>query len=230
LAEATLTDENGVGPRLAAVEWGDTDLSTVDWLHIKQLDDEYVAFQEKGEHGEQKDALTQLKAFKTALKGYRQLALRLRTQSLSEEAAHFSYRAHILHRQVLRHQAAIKQDVGKPGQGIISWLSQLSKYLFSFLLDLTTGYGYKPWRSIIAYLLVIIVFALGYTAFDHFSFLPNALVFSLTAFHGRGFFPEQVATSASTFPNMLLTAGEAIVGLLMEISFIVVFAKRFLEQ
>jgi uncharacterized protein YjbI with pentapeptide repeats len=222
LTEAILADENGVGPRLAAVRWGNTDLSAVDWLQIKQLDDEYVAYHEKGEH----DALTQLQAFKKAVKAYRQLALALRTQGLYEEAAYFSYRAHVLHREVLRRQVVFKQDAGKQGRATASWFLQLGKYLFSFFLDLTTGYGYKPWRSIITYFLVIITFALAHSAFDHVSFLPNALVLSLTGFHGRGFFPGQNGAIAS----MVLIALEATVGLLIEISYIVVFTKRFLEQ
>jgi uncharacterized protein YjbI with pentapeptide repeats len=223
LAEAILADEHGTGPRLAAVQWGSFDLSVVDWLQIKQLDDEYVAYQEAGAP---KNALAQSNALKQAARAYRQLALALRTQGLTEEAAYFSYQAHALSREALRRRVTFKQDAGKQKRAIGSWFLQLGNYLFSSFLDLATGYGYKPWRGIIAYLLIVIVFALAYSAFDHISLLPDALVLSLTGFHGRGFFPSQSGGSAF----MVLIALEAIVGLLIEISYIVVFTKRFLEQ
>jgi uncharacterized protein YjbI with pentapeptide repeats len=228
-AEAILADENGIGPRLAAVQWGKVDLSTVDWSQIKQLDDEYIAYEEREVHGEQQDALTRLDRFKQAFRAYRQLALALRAQGLYEEAAYFSYRAHVLQLEVLRRQIGLKRDAkkrGRGGQSGSSWFWQLSKYLSSLFLYLTTGYGYKPWRSVITYLLIIIIFALAYSAFDHVVLLPNALILSLTGFHGRGFF----ATGAVIGTPEILLALETVVGLLVEICYIVVFTKRFLEQ
>jgi len=56
-------------------------------------------------------------------------------------------------------------------------------------------------------------------------FSPDgALVFSLTSFHGRGFFPgglrlEDVITKLAAF--------EAAIGLLIEVSFIATFTQRF---
>ncbi|GHO91090.1 hypothetical protein KSF_011380 [Reticulibacter mediterranei] len=226
-AEAVLVDENGIGPRLAAVQWGKIDLSTVDWSQVKQLDDEHVAYEEKEEHGEQKDALTRLNMFKQAVRAYRQLALALKEQGLYEEAAYFSYRAHVLQCEVLRRQIGLKRDAKKRGdQSGSSWFWQLSKYLSSLFLHLATGYGYKPWRSVITYLLIIIVFALAYAVFDHVALLPNALVLSLAGFHGRGFFAAGAVVGASE----ILLVLEAVVGLLIEICYIVVFTRRFLEQ
>jgi uncharacterized protein YjbI with pentapeptide repeats len=218
LSEAILADENGTGPRLAAVQWGSIDLSVVDWSQIKQLDDEHVAYQREGSPN---DVTIQLQAFKKAIRAYRQLALSLRNRGLAEEAAYFSYQAYALYRGALRHQVA-----GKQARSLGSRSVQLGRYLFASFLDLATGYGYKPWRSIIAYLLVVIVFALAYSAFNHISFLPDALVLSVTGFHGRSFFSSQSGLSAF----MVLIALESMVGLLMEISYIVVFTKRFLEQ
>ena len=229
LTEALLADENGIGPRLAAVQWGNIDLSTIDWSQIKQLDDEYIAYQEKEKHKGQKDAFPQLDAFKQAVKAYRRLALALRTQGLYEEAANFSYRAHILQREVLWCHIGLKRDAEKQeqrGQAFSSRLPQLSKYLFSSFLYFTTGYGYKPWRSVITYLLVIIAFTFAYSAFAHVLLLPTALILSITGFHGCGFF---VAQTSANIPALLL-ALEAVVGLLIEVCYIVVFTKRFLEQ
>ena len=51
-----------------------------------------------------------------------------------------------------------------------------------------------------------------------------ALIFSITSFHGRGFFPGGVALDN---PLTVVAAAEAIVGLVIEISFIATFTQRF---
>lgn len=213
LADAALADAQGIGPRLAAVQWGMVDLSAVAWSQITQLDDEYAAASDGG------PAL--LAALKSAARAYRQLAHALRTQGLVEEAAAFAYRAHAVRRQLLRRQLA-----AGPARALGAWLASLARYIFASFLDLTTGYGYKPWRSVVSYLLIIGAFALAYAAFAQIALLPDALALSLAGFHGRGFVPGQSGAGAS----MALAALEATVGLLIEVSYIVVFTKRFLEQ
>lgn len=52
----------------------------------------------------------------------------------------------------------------------------------------------------------------------------QALVLSVSSFHGRGFF--QPVQSLGD-PVAILGAGEAIVGLFIEISFIATFTQRF---
>src|SRR6266567_1753303 len=66
-----------------------------------------------------------MEEYEAAVRANRQLAVALRAQGLDEEAARFAYRAQLLQRIVLRRQ-------GKFGQ-----------YLFSLLLDLLAGYGYR---------------------------------------------------------------------------------------
>jgi len=143
----------------------------------------------------------------------RQLAVALQAQGLNEEAAHFAYRAQKLQCVVLRRQRKFGQ------------------YLFSFFLDLLAGYGYRPGRSVILYLVIIIGFALAYFVFGHLSLWPpDAFVFSVTSFHGRGFFPslgDPKHPLTLHEPLVMLAALEAIVGLLIEISFIATFTKRF---
>ncbi len=102
------------------------------------------------------------------------------------------------------------------------------RWLFSGFLDLLAGYGYQPVRSVIVYLLMIAGFAVGYwllgPAAGH-TFAPDgALVFSLTSFHGRGFFPGGLEIE-----NWItrLAALEAVIGLIIEISFIATFTQRF---
>ena len=96
-------------------------------------------------------------------------------------------------------------------------------YLFSWFLDILAGYGYRPGRSLFIYLLVIAGFATCYDVFGHLSML-EALIFSVTSFHGRGFLPGPFALSS---PVTGLAALEAVLGLFIEISFIATFTQRF---
>ena len=101
-------------------------------------------------------------------------------------------------------------------------------YIFSLFLDVLAGYGYKPERTVGWYLFVVFSFALAYFLFGHLPFWPDALVYSLTSFHGRGFLPNldgQVVTLH--YPLVVMAAFEAVIGLLIEISFIATFTQRF---
>ncbi len=91
-------------------------------------------------------ASSRLLADRRALRASRQVALLLRNQGLHEEADRFAYRAQLLQRKVLLRQ-------GHWGRTLGSWL-----------LDLISGYGYKPMRSVITYLIVILSFAAAYFA------------------------------------------------------------------
>ena len=78
------------------------------------------------------------------------------------------------------------------------------------------------------YLVTIFGFALAYFAVGHLPVWPDAIVYSLTSFHGRGFLPSldgQVVTLH--YPLVVMAALEAIIGLLIEISFIATFTQRF---
>src|SRR5262249_36537437 len=148
--------------------------------------------------------------YEAAVRANRQLAVALRGQGLEEDAARFAYRAQVLERAVLRRQ-------GQPGA-----------YLFSLLLDLLAGYGYRPGRSVVTYLLMIFGFAAAYYPLGHAEPLHlsalGSLVFSITSFHGRGFFPGGLALDD---PLTVLAAAEAVIGLVIEISFIATFTQRF---
>jgi hypothetical protein len=65
------------------------------------------------------------------------------------------------------------------------------------LLDSIAGYGYKPLRSILAYLAIISLFAAAYLlnaqfATPHLTW-DEALVLSISSFHGRGFFTSGIS-------------------------------------
>lgn len=154
--------------------------------------------------------ITRLLPCRVAVRANRQLAIALQEQGLSEETAKFAYRAQLCQRNVLRRQ------------------KKFGQYLFSLFLDLLAGYGYRPGRSVIWYLVTIFVFALAYHFLGGLTlFPPDAFVFSIMSFHGRGFFPALSTETNLHNPLVMLAALEAITGLLIEISFIATFTQRF---
>ena len=163
--------------------------------------------------GKRKNSVTRLEEFEAAVRANRQLAVALREQGLDEEAARFAYRAQLLQRVVLL------------------WQGKFGPYLFSLLLDLLAGYGYRPGRSLMAYLVVIFGFMGLYLlnahgAAAHLSW-DEALILSVSSFHGRGFFLQNVALG-DTFAR--LAAVEAVLGLLIEVSLIATFTQRYLGR
>ena len=139
------------------------------------------------------------------MRAYRQLSVVLRNQGLNEDAARFTYRSQIMQRKVLWYQRKLVQ------------------YLFSLFLDLLAGYGYKPGRSFLAYAFVIGIFAALYFHLSAHLAWNEAIVISMTAFHGRGFFPDQFHPGD---PQALVAAIEAFVGLLIEVTFIATLTQR----
>lgn len=211
---------------LADVRWGDVNLSIVDWtravrgfLGIRkhteaiELGDEYEAHKAKDKLGKPKNEERRLQCYQDAVRANRQLATALRNQGLNEDADRFAYKAQKLQRQVLWRQR-------RYGAALGSWL-----------LDLVAGYGYKPMRTLSVYLFALISFAIAYfvlgqTVGPHLSPL-GAVVFSMTSFHGRGFFPGGIVLDD---PITVLAAFEAFVGLIVEVSFIATFTQRFFAR
>ena len=206
---------------VADVRWGGVNLATANWDSVSMLGDELVVRQSSFLAGVKKRRYVTLSKVERAVRANRQLAIELRTQGLNERADYFAYRAQVLQRQVLRRQ------------------SRLGRTLGSWLLDLIAGYGYKPIRSVITYLLVILSFAAAYFALTNFAittFLPShssplawyeAIVLSISSFHGRGLFPSGLSLGD---PVAILAAFEAIIGLLIEITFIATFTQRFFAR
>ncbi|HEY0757075.1 MAG TPA: pentapeptide repeat-containing protein [Ktedonobacteraceae bacterium] len=210
LRSATLGSEAYGFVRFADVQWRDTNLGVIDWSDVTMLGDERRARQHLAAGGKRKDTETRVNDYREAMRANRQLAVALRNQGLNEEAVDFLYRAQQLARSVLYLRR-------KPGA-----------YLFSIFLDLLAGYGYKPVRSVIAYLFLVTFFTgayyfLGHRVGPHLSLL-GAFVFSLTSFHGRGFFPGGIVLDD---PLTVIAAFEAVLGLTIEISFIATFTQRF---
>ena len=201
-----LADEHHIGPRLADVQWGDTNLSVVDWSELTMLGDEYRAQQKSDADGEEKTKNTRIKEYQEAVRANRQLSVALRNQGLNEDAARFSYRAQLMQRKVFWYQHKYLSCLG------------------SLFLDLLSGYGYKVVRCFIAYALVIAIFATIYHLLGTHPAWNESIVISMTAFHGRGFFPEQFHPGD---PQAMVAAIEAFVGLLIEITLIATLTQRF---
>ena len=218
---AVLGDEKFGCVLVADVHWGDLRLSDVDWAQIKILGDEYRAKQLIRLDGRPKTKDQQLKDYQRALRANRQLAVALRSQGLNEEADYFAYRAQRLRRVILRLQLL------KPGISFLRRTRILFSYIFSLFLDLLAGFGYYPGRTLLWYFFVIFGFSFVYSIFGYIHLFPDAIIFSLMSFHGRGFFPSLSGETDLHNPLVVGAAIEAVVGLFIEISFIATFTQRF---
>lgn len=196
---------------LGNIRWNDVDLTSVDWSVLKRLGDER-SVRWWGRHRGESDRATRANT---------QLAKRLRDAGLNDDADRFAYRAQVCQR------------------GVHLLRLRLGRWLFSWLLFVVAGYGYRPLRTLFWYLATIASFAFAYywttrgviTLGAHPSeFQPlawyEALVLSVSSFHGRGFLP---------FPNLgdpvtILAAIEAVFGLFIEVSFIATFTNRYLGK
>lgn len=220
-----LGDENAVGPYMADVHWGNANLATVDWAQISILGDEYEARKGIEEDGGRKKRSQRLEEYRRATRANRQLMVALQSQGLTEEAARFAYRAQVLQKTVYRLQL-IQPAVRFKERGNI-----FSAWLLSWFLFLLAGYGYRVWRSFLTYLLVITGFAaiyylLGQRFGPHIAWY-EAIVVSMTAFHGRGFSPS---TFIPGDPLSIVSAIEAVVGLVIEITLIATLTQRFFSK
>ncbi len=222
---------------LSDIRWGDANLAAVKWSQVKMLGDEYEARQKK-RAGEPKDRDIRLNEYEQAVRANRQLATALQNQGLNEDAARFAYRAQVFQRKRFWYQAFSKQEREKEKKQwhVTIWhrlasigqsFRKFGSYIFLLFLDVLAGYGYRPGRTLCWYLFVIGSFAIMYSTFGHLPLLPDTLVLSLMSFHGRGFFPSLSGETTLHNPLVVLAAAEAVIGLLIEISFIATFTQRF---
>lgn len=221
LADAELGDEQQVGPYLADAHLENANLAVLGWSQITILADEHEA-QQKQRDGKVKATTTRLEEYRVAVRANRQLAIALQTQGLNEEASRFVYRAQCLERrvfwfQMLQSEAALNHRMQSGG----AWL-------FSWLLDLIAGYGYRPQRCLVLYVLALIGFTLahyivGVVAGPHLTLL-NALAVSVQSLHGRIF------SFQAGDPQTLLNTIEAFVGLFIEAIVVAVITQRILGK
>ena len=173
------------------------------------LGDECEAIQEvDSEDGQVKNSFWRFHDYQRATRAYRQLSVALRNQGLNEEAARYAFRAQRMQRKVFWYQRKFGQ------------------YLFSGFLNLLAGYGYRFWRSLFAYAFVIVVICCTYFIIVTWGLIFHgigSIVFSMTAFHGRGFFPGGIDLDD---PLTVVAALEAFVGLLIEVTLIATLTQR----
>ena len=198
---------------LADVVWNGVPLTRLNWPKVAMLGEEQVARQLKDKEGKRKGNGIRMNQYAEAVLANRQVATVLRSQGVNEHADRFAYHAQLCQRRVLRLQR------------------HYLRYLGSLFLDLISGYGYRPLRSFATYLLVVTVFGLAYWALGvqtgHTLTWNEAGVVSLTAFHGRGFFATAFQPGD---PQAAAAAIEAVIGLLIEITFIATFTQRFFAR
>lgn len=209
LSEATISAPGFWPWSVGDVRWGGVNLTRINWDGVTLLGDESNIRWHKRVDGHRK-----------VVRAYRQIAAVLRDQGLHEEADRFAFRAKVRQRAVLLRQR---------------WLGA---WLFSWLLFLLAGYGFRPARTLFWYLATIAAFAFLYmqatTGWIPFglpapsSFAPltwyEALILSVSSFHGRGFFQPLQSLGD---PVAALAAIEAVIGLFIEISFIATFTQRY---
>jgi uncharacterized protein YjbI with pentapeptide repeats len=221
LNEVILGDQASHFPLLADVHWNDVNLALVKWAAVHMLGDEFNARQRKTGNAKMRNKIKRLGEHEEAVRANRQLATALQAQGLNEDAARFAYRAQILQRTTFRLQML------RPKVKLRQRLQSLGKWLFSGFLYLIAGYGYRLGRSFFTYLLVIGTFMALYLRLDPHLVWYEALVVSMTAFHGRGFSPS---TFTPGDPLSIASAVEAFVGLLIEVTLIATLTRRFFGQ
>jgi uncharacterized protein YjbI with pentapeptide repeats len=199
--------------RVVDVVWDGAPLTRVTWEHMSKLGDEIAPGQLIKPDGKPKSKSERTGEYEEAVRANRQLATALQGQGLNEHADRFAYRAQVCQLRLLRLQR------------------NYLRYLGSLFLGLISGYGYRPLRSFATYLLVVTLFGLAYWALGvqtgHLLTWNEAGVVSLTAFHGRGFFATAFQPGD---PQAALAALEAVIGLLIEITFIATFTQRFFAR
>lgn len=229
LSAVRLGEETTGFVKLADAHYDGVNLGVVDWQAVTVLGDEREA-KLAAMKGSAEQPLIQLARFQMAIRANRQLAVALRAQGMNEEADHFAYRAQILRSQSMWLRLRGNRK-GLPRLRLCDKLRLAGGYLFSLFLNALAGYGYSPGLAVYWYLFSIglfssLYYSIGAVHGPHLT-ITESLVFSVTSFHGRGFFPGGIRLDD---PMVVVAAVEAIWGLLIELSFIATFTQRFFAR
>jgi uncharacterized protein YjbI with pentapeptide repeats len=215
-----------------------TNLTVVSWPDVRCLGDELtasadretiVAYSSDGPRelklGKKKQPKQREQEYIAAARAYRSLSVELQSQGVVRDAARFHFRAEVMSRRVQFHRSMRYLR----SRWLLIAPLLFMPWLLSLLLSAVAGYGvYHVWRLAITYLGVVAVFACAYFVVGQHAqtgLQPvDALVLSLTSFHGRGLQPASALTD-----TMRHIAGlEAILGLLIEGLFIAAFTRRII--
>lgn len=198
---------------MADLHWGDAvrgaNMLDVDWSRVKMLGDERVARQAYTRDGQPKDTPTRTREYAGAIRANQQLATAARAQGMGDVADYFGYRGQRLQRTMM-------------------WRKRrFMSYVFSLFLDTFTGYGYKPARSLLAYLYVVLGFAIAYFALNlalsHDAPAYQSLLVSLASVHGRAFVSGQFQLSD---PLAVVSVAESVTGVFVEAGLVAAFTQR----
>ncbi len=285
LNDVILADSEGWGPHLVDVQWGDANLSAVDWNLVRHIGEERrISLKSwRSQNDRLARALDRVDACSTATRANRQVSTALRAQGLSEAANRFAYRARVLEFHNCQRRRGIVQLADRhprDGSGaaagaavridgevvdqlradgtwpdeppalhrrprhrwsadgldsrLVIGVRKSTRYVRKqgarfawYLLDLIAGYGYRPLRCAVAYVLVVGGFAAVYMLQAHNWNFGTALITSIYSFHGRGL---GSGSSSITTGVRGISAAEAITGLLLEITFIATLTQRIFRQ
>jgi uncharacterized protein YjbI with pentapeptide repeats len=211
--EAVLGDHTFGSVKLADAHFNGVNLAVVNWTHVEVLGDEREAREaaRKNEYAAQPEV--RLAMYQAGVRANRQLAVALRSQGLSEEADRFTYNAQKLQQEVFGLQR------------------QRGRLLLSWGLALLAGYGYRLWRILAAYGIVLVAFTILYWLMGVHSFrgesgaqaLWDSFLVSLSAIHGRTTFEQLGAWS----PAAWVAAVESVCGIVIEGVFVAMLVQRF---
>jgi uncharacterized protein YjbI with pentapeptide repeats len=195
--------------KVFGVRWNGAPLDSIKWDQASLLGDEPTT-----EELAVKTANERVTAYRNAARAYHGLSVALRGQGLADVASKYRLRELVMERKALRYD----RNIG-------GWI-------LNMILGVLAGYGEKPGRIFISYLVVVLSFATAYFGVTHLvetglSRLTwdESLVLSLTSFHGRGFFPGFLSLGDWV---SRIAALEAVIGLFIELILIATFSRRFL--
>ena len=202
--------------QLRDVVWNGAQMTAIDWERVDRLGDEQALESPSGRAKEEDERQRHIDEYRGAVRAYQQLAVALQGQGMGDVAGRFTYRSQVLQRRVLWRRR------------------QYGKWLFSAILDLLSGYGYRLSRIFIAYVLIVLTFAIIYFIIG----LPHAhpvssgeaardsLLVSLTALHGRTFQEQLGAFTLASW----IAAVESICGIVVEGIFVAMLIQRFFAR
>jgi uncharacterized protein YjbI with pentapeptide repeats len=206
--------------RLGDVLWNSVPLTQVNWNQVKTLGDgedipaRIVQIRRDKTLGRKERSQRIVAMYRDVARAYRALSIVLRQQGLTDVAS--SYRL----REQEYERVALKME------------HRHLALLWSRILNFVAGYGERPLNALFVYLLTVASFTAIYLFITHhfethLSQLSwdEALVLSITSFHGRGFFPGTLPLGDWV---ARVAAIEAVIGLFIELVFIATFSRRFL--
>lgn len=184
--------------------WDSVRLTRTDWRALRRLGDERFITRH--------DADT----YVAVIRAYRQLAAALRAQGLHEDALRLAHRGCVWQRRLRLRRF------------------QLLRYLGSWLLALSAGYGYRPGRALLWFTAIVGGFALAYLQLPHFldlgmASLPwsQAVATSLADAQGLALYQLAATPHAAIAP---LRLAEGVLGLLDELGLVVALVLRRAER